>query len=355
MWSMLLAAAGFSLALCIALAPLAPRFGLVDHPSSRKLHSDPVPLVGGVAIFLALFIVLLSSGPLSRSVQPLLLACGLLMLAGLADDRRHLSPVLRFAIQISACLLMIFMGGVVLKDFGSLVWAGTLSLGWLSVPLTIFAAIGVINSFNMIDGMDGLSSMVFMIACIAMAWLAAMAGRDANVLLLGVAAAAVFGFSLLNTRLPWKRNKAFVYLGDSGSIFLGLFLAWQFIDLGNGDDRAFAPMTAVWLFGLPMLDTTYLMRRRWRRGGSAFDADQFHLHHAFLKAGFSVFQTWAAIAALVLLSTVIGLAGHLLGWPEYLMFDGYIVCGLFYYHFMDRCWRKKRFLGRKMATEAASN
>ena len=353
-WRMMLAAAGFTAALCFALAPLARRYGLIDHPSGRKLHFRPVPLVGGVAVFLALFLVLLSSGQLDRSVLPLLLACGLLMVAGMADDRRHLSPILRFAIQITACLVMIFMGGVVLKDFGSLVWAGTLSLGMISIPMTIFAAIGVINAFNMIDGMDGLASMVFMVACISMAWLAAMAGHDTNVMLLTVAAAAVFGFSLLNTRLPWKKS-ARVFLGDSGSVFLGFFLAWQFIDLGNGDDRAFAPITAVWLFGIPMLDTTYLMRRRWRRGDSAFDADQFHLHHAFLKAGFSVGQTWLAMAFLVLLSTSIGITGHLLAWPEYLMFYGYVLFGLAYYRTMDRCWKNKRFLGRPVVSETITH
>ncbi len=347
MWAVLLAAAGFSLASCLALIPLARRFGLVDRPSGRKLHSKPVPMVGGVAIFLTLLIVLLASGQLARSMQPLLLACGLLMVAGLVDDRHQLSPLLRFIIQAVACLVMIYMGGTVLTDFGSLLWDGVLSLGWLSVPITIFAALGVINAFNMIDGMDGLSSMVFMIAGISVMWLAAIAGRDANVLLLSVATAAVFGFSLLNTRLPWKKG-AQVFLGDSGSVFLGFFLAWQFIDLANGAGRAFAPITAVWLFAIPMLDTTYLMRRRWRRGGSALDADQNHLHHAFLRAGFSVTRTWAAITALVLLTTTIGLAGHALGWPQYLMFYGYIAFGLVYYRSMDRCWRQGRFLGRRL-------
>ena len=118
----------------------------------------------------------------------------------------------------------------------------------MSVPMTIFAALGVINAFNMMDGIDGLSSMIFIVASTAMAWLALQAGHTSNAAILIIAAGATLGFFMLNARLPWNK-RARVFLGDSGSVFLGLLLAWQFIDLGNGDDRAFSPMTAVWLLG----------------------------------------------------------------------------------------------------------
>ena len=349
--AVLLAAAGLSLALCLLLTPLARRVGLMDKPSRRKVHGKPVPLVGGFAIFLTMAIIILLATPFGSEAIPLLLACGLLMVAGLVDDRQELSPAVRFVLQIVACCIMIFAGGAVLTDFGSLMWDGVLSLGWFSVPITIFAALGVINAFNMVDGIDGLSSMIFMIACTAMAWLALQSGQDTSAGLLIIAVAAVFAFFLLNARLPWNQH-ARVFLGDSGSVFLGLFLAWQLIDLGNGDDRAFEPMTAVWLLGIPLLDTLRLMWQRWRRGGSPFAADQFHLHHAFLKAGFSVSQTWAAIIGLVTFTTAIGLAGHILGWPEYLMFYGFVVFGLVYLRVMYCCWRDDHFLGRQLTTEA---
>lgn len=349
-WFVGLAAGGFSFTLCLLLSSVANRMGWLDNPGSHKTHTTAIPQIGGVAIYLAMAIVLVLATQLQSDLLMLLLACGLLMIAGLVDDTRELSPFVRFILQILACSIMIFAGDVVLTDFGLLMWNGLFSLGWLSVPVTIFAALGVINAFNMVDGMDGLSSGIFLIACAALIWFAQQAGQTTNAILLVIAMGAVFGFFLLNARLPWNRG-ARLYLGDSGSVFLGLFLAWQLIDLGNGEDRAFVPMTAVWLLGIPLLDTTRLMTQRWRAGGSALAADQFHLHHAFLKSGFSVVQTWFAIMGLALFTTFVGLAGHILAWPDYLMFYGYLVFCLVYLRVMHRCWHDGRFLGRDVSSD----
>ncbi len=347
-WVGPLAAAALSLLLCLLLDPIAHHIGLLDKPSARKVHHKPIPLVGGTAIFLAFVIVVFLITPFGDAAWPLIAASGLMLVTGMLDDWRNLSPRIRFVLQIAACSIMIFAGGVVLTDFGSLMWNGVFSLGWLSVPITIFAALGVINAFNMMDGIDGLSSLIFIVAASAMAWLALQAGQVFNATMLIIAIGAVAGFFLLNARLPWNR-RARVFMGDSGSAFLGLFLAWQFIDLGNGNDRAFFPMTAVWLLGVPLLDTTRLMTQRWHNGGSALVADQFHLHHAFLKAGFSVRQTWAAMALLIAFTTLIGLAGQINAWPEYLMFYGYVVFSLVYLCVMHHCWKDHRFLGRDVA------
>jgi UDP-GlcNAc:undecaprenyl-phosphate GlcNAc-1-phosphate transferase len=342
--------AGISTLLCVVLTPVARRIGLIDHPSDRKVHCTPTPLVGGTAVFIALVMAISLATPYASEALPLLAACGLMLITGMLDDLHELSPLTRFIIQILACCIMIFASGVVLTDFGSLMWNGVFQLGWLSIPITIFAALGVINAFNMMDGIDGLSSMIFIIAGTAMAWLGLRAGHSFNAVMLTMAVAAVIGFFLLNARFPWNK-KARVFLGDSGSAFLGLFLAWQFVDLGNGDDRAFAPITAVWLLGVPLCDTIRLMVHRWKKGGSSMEADQYHLHHAFLKAGFSVNQTIIGIAVLVLFTTIVGLTGHVQAWPEYLMFYGYIAFGLFYLYIMRRCWVHGRFLGRDVAAE----
>ena len=347
--TILLATAGISMVLCVMLAPVAKRFDLIDHPSDRKVHRTPTPLVGGTAVFIALVMAVSLATSYISEALPLLAACGLMLITGMLDDLRELSPRTRFIMQILACCIMIFASGVVLTDFGSLMWNGVLPLGWFSIPITIFAALGVINAFNMVDGIDGLSSMIFIIAGTAMAWLALRAGHSFNAAMLTIAVAAVIGFFLLNARFPWNK-KAKVFLGDSGSAFLGLFLAWQFIDLGNGADRAFAPMTAVWLLGVPLCDTIRLMIHRWKKGGSSMEADQYHLHHAFLKAGFSVNQTITGIAVVVLFTTTIGLTGQIQGWPEYLMFYGYICFGLVYLYIMRVCWKHGRFLGRDVAT-----
>ena len=336
--------------LCMLLTPMAHRFGLLDHPSDRKVHRSSIPLVGGLAIYIALVIATTVATTYAFDALPLLAACALMLVTGVLDDLHELSPITRFIMQILACCIMIFASGVVLTDFGSLMWNGVFQLGWFSIPITIFAALGVINAFNMMDGIDGLSSMIFIVATAAMALLALRAGHMLNLAMLLIAVFATLGFFMLNARLPWNK-RARVFLGDSGSMFLGLFLAWQFIDLGNGDDRAFSPMTAVWLLGVPLVDTIRLMTQRWKRGGSSMQADQYHLHHAFLKAGFTVWQTTFSITILVLFTTAIGLAGQILGWPEYLMFYAYIAFGLVYLRIMRTCWHHGRFLGRDVATK----
>jgi len=349
-WIITTATASLSLVLCLLFVPIARHIGLLDHPSERKVHQSSVSLAGGPAIYLAMVLSVFLTTSYGALSLPLFAACGLMMFTGLLDDLHELSPLTRFILQILACCIMIFSGDVLLTDFGSLMWDGVFSLGWLSIPITIFSALGVINAFNMMDGIDGLSSMIFMVAGTAMAWLALRAGFVVNGGLLMVAVAAVFGFFLLNVRLPWNQS-ARVFLGDSGSLFLGMLLAWQFIDLGNGNNRAFAPMTAVWLMAVPMADTIRLMTQRWLRGGSSLEADQYHLHHAFLKAGFTVNQTVVAITMLVLFTTGTGLAGQIFAWPEYLMFYAYMVFGLIYLYLMRRCWRDGRFLGREINHE----
>lgn len=348
-WPILMTTAGLSLVLCLLLTPMARRIGLLDHPSARKVHRRSTPLVGGVAIFLAMLITLTTATPYTAQAVPLLLACTMMLITGMLDDMYELGAKIRFVMQALACCIMIFGSGIVLTDFGSLMWDGVLGLGWLSIPITIFCALGVINAFNMMDGIDGLSSMVFIIAGTVMAWMALGAGLMFNASMLIIVVGATLGFFLLNARLPWNK-RARIFLGDSGSMLLGMFLAWQFIDLGSGDDRAYSPIIAVWLLGLPLIDTTRLMTQRWRDGRSSMDADQYHLHHAFLKAGFSVFQTGAAMTALVLFTTTIAITGHVLQWPEYLMFYGYLAFCLAYLYIMRRCWHQARFLGRDVAT-----
>ena len=342
-WLPSIAAAFLTVVFALVLMPLARNFGWMDRPAGRKAHAGPTPLVGGVAIFLSCTLVVFTSRlPFDNY---LLLACSIVLVSGLVDDRWPLNPVTRFGAQILACLVMVYFGGVVLNDFGSLFWDRVLNLGPFSVPVTVFAALGVINAFNMIDGMDGESGSVFLVCCLGMAVLAARTGQFDAVMLLMIAAGAVLGFLALNARLPWNQRGR-IFLGDSGSLLLGFFLAWMFIDLGNGDNRAFAPMTAVWIFGIPLLDTTRLIRRRWREGGSAFAADRFHLHDAFLRARFTTGQTWLFMTLLCILSALVGVLSEIYAVPEYLRFYGFIVFGLVYLAIMRRTWRTRKFLGR---------
>jgi len=335
--------------LALALVPMARRFGLVDHPGGRKVHEAPTPMTGGPAIFVTLTLFLFAHLADDRFAQALLAGGGLLFLAGLADDRRHLSPWVRFIVQVSACLFMVYWGGVHLEDFGGLFTSSVLELGPLYIPITIFAALGVINAFNMIDGMDGVAGGLFMVSAVGLALYAGFGGVVHLHWILVAALFAVLGFLLLNARFPWN-PRARVFMGDSGSTFLGFLLAWSFISLGNdfneSGQRAFMPMTAVWLIAVPLLDTTTLMWHRWREGGSALRGDQHHLHHAFLRAGFSTGQAWLGILSLAIVLAAVGALFEASALPDHYSFWTFLAVAYGYLWTMRRTWRIQRFLGR---------
>ncbi|MBT8039540.1 MAG: undecaprenyl/decaprenyl-phosphate alpha-N-acetylglucosaminyl 1-phosphate transferase [Gammaproteobacteria bacterium] len=339
----------FSAGLALGLIPLARTLDLLDHPGARKVHLSTTPMTGGPAIFISFGLFLLAYFPEDRFVQALLAGGGLLLITGLADDRQHLAPWVRFFVQIAACLLMIYWPGIYLSDFGSLFTSDVLGLGALNLVITIFAALGVINAFNMIDGMDGLAGGIFMVSGTGLAIYAGLNGLVQTHWMLVAVLFAVAGFLLLNARLPWNA-RARVFLGDSGSTFLGFLLAWAFIALGSDSNeigqRAYMPMTAVWLFAVPLLDTATIIWHRWRSGSSAFRGDQHHLHHAFLRAGFSTGQAWFGI---MLLAIVLAGAGSFFeagSFPDYYSFWAFILVAFVYFRLMRRTWRIQRFMGR---------
>jgi UDP-GlcNAc:undecaprenyl-phosphate GlcNAc-1-phosphate transferase len=348
-WWILPLVALLTAGLCLALIPLARRTGWRDHPGERRVHDSATPLTGGPAMLIAFGVLLAASLPQNHFLQGLAAGSLLLFLTGFIDDRRHIPAPVRFLLQIVACAIMITWADVRLDDFGRLFTPSVLSLGWLSVPITLFSALGVINAFNLIDGMDGLGGSIFLVAAGGMALSAALAGQHQMLSLLLVLMAGVLGFLLLNARFPWNPT-ARLFMGNSGSMMLGFILAWCFIALGNDHNeagqRAFMPMTAVWLFAVPLLDTTTQIWRRWRAGLSPFDADQKHLHHAFLRAGYSTGEAWVSIT---LVAAVLGAFGLLLdvsGLPEYWSFWIFLAFAFAYYFYIRRSWQKQRFLGR---------
>ncbi|MDZ4730659.1 MAG: MraY family glycosyltransferase [Xanthomonadales bacterium] len=328
---------------------MALKWNWVDLPNTRKVHEQATPVVGGVAIYIALSVAFLATCWLMpawfQEFSWLWLGALLLLATGVVDDSHHLSPPLRFLLQICVCLIMIKPGGVVLSNFGTLFSSQVQDLGLLSVPVTLFAALGVINAFNMIDGMDGLSCSILIIAMSGMTAFAIHGGQFGSAWVLLLTLVSVAGFLMFNARFPWN-PKARAFLGNSGSLLLGFVLAWFFILLGNGPKQVFMPMTAVWLFAVPLLDTSTLIWTRWRQGRSVFKADNYHLHHAFLRAGFSVEATWLAITGLALMLATIGVTIELSSLPGQYSFYVFMVVAFTYYFYLRHCWASQKFLGR---------
>src|SRR5258708_7206730 len=246
----------------IVLARAAGVLNLVDHPGGRKAHARPVPLVGGLAIFIALLGAAIV-GAITHSAGYFLFALSIVIAVGLWDDVAEISPRVKFLIQIVASSLMIWGAGVELNSVGNILGWRPIGLSFLAVPLTIFAIVGVINSVNMMDGLDGLGGSI---ALLAFAWYAAVEADSCLEVQLKIAlifCGAIAGFLLFNLRFPWQPH-ARVFLGDAGSLMIGFALGWVAIDLTQGAGRHFPPIAALLVLLPPLPDCGSLMTGRLR-------------------------------------------------------------------------------------------
>jgi UDP-GlcNAc:undecaprenyl-phosphate/decaprenyl-phosphate GlcNAc-1-phosphate transferase len=319
------------------LLPVAYRINLIDRPRGHKVHGRPTPLVGGISMFIGFSVAALTiDGALS--VYGFLFAGALvLVVVGVMDDLHELSPTSRFAAQISVGLMMSIGAGVQLHDLGYLLGPNwMLTLGILTLPVTLFATVGVINAVNMADGLDGLAGSMVMVTTAALMVLAGLEGELAVAAILAVFASVILAFLMLNLRI---KGRALVFMGDAGSTFLGFVLAWFLIALSQGEQRLYSPVTALWIFALPLIDTVSIMVRRILFGRSPFQADREHMHHLLLALGLSAKQTLLVMVALASLAACIGLAGELLEIAEHRMFLGFSGVFAGYLWITTRFWR----------------
>ena len=321
----------------ILLSRAAGVLNLIDHPGGRKGHSRPVPLVGGLAIFVALLGAATVVG-IASSAGYFLFALSIVIAVGMWDDVVEISPRVKFAIEIVASGLMVWGAGVQLHSVGDLLGWRPIGLWWFAVPLTVFAVVGVINSLNMMDGLDGLGGSI---AFVAFAWYAAVAGfsgLDVQFKTALIFCGAIGGFLLFNLRFPWQ-PQARVFLGDAGSLMMGFALGWFAIDLTQGEGRSMPPIAALWVLLLPLADCVSLMVRRVSRRNSPFLADSHHIHHYLLARGYTHGQTLAILVGLSCAFGAVGFFGWRLGVPEPFLFWPFFA-GFFGYHFwIKRAWR----------------
>jgi UDP-GlcNAc:undecaprenyl-phosphate GlcNAc-1-phosphate transferase len=215
----------------------------------------------------------------------------------------------------------------------------------IAVPLTVVALVGLVNAINMLDGLDGLAGGVSVAMLSWLVVLATLQGQGAYQLITVVSVAATAAFLLLNGRWPW-RHRAEVFLGDAGSMSLGLIVGWSVIGISQAENPVVSPMAYLWIVALPVMDTLSLTVRRLLRGRHPFIADRDHIHHLFLRAGFT---PGGASYCLVAISLAVGGAGvtaALAGVPDWLL--GVSLAGLIslHYVFVRYAWRTMKALGR---------
>ncbi len=319
----------------IGLSRLAPRLGLMDTPSVRKTHARPVPVTGGLALFVSLLTVsALWSDQWPVFVWPLMAGGLLLVAVGVFDDVFELSPQWRFLAQALAIILVVALSGESIGTFGFLLsgqWP--VDLGWLAVPVTVFGVIGVINAVNMADGIDGLAASLVLVG-LSLLWVMVPdpAWRRWLVLL------GVLLLVFLVANLAGGRRQ--VFLGDAGSAFLGFVLAWLVVHFSQGEYRRIYPVTALWLLALPVFDTIFVMTQRLLAGRSPFAPDRCHVHHLLLRRGYSPRK---ALLVLVVYALILAQTGWLMlhyQVPEHWQFYAFVALSGVYYVMIRRGWRQ---------------
>lgn len=330
-------------ALIAGLRPLAHRIGLVDRPNARKAHLGDIPLIGGLGIVGSFVLAGLLFGAVPAPSVGFLAAGLVLALGGLLDDFYDLPAFVKLAFQIAGISLMCFLGGTVVYSLGVLIpGLSPIELGLFAVPFTLIGAVGLINAVNLSDGLDGLAGLQMIVAFTALAFLADRGGAvalDELLVLIG----CVGGFLFFNARVL-GRKKASVFMGDTGTMFLGFAYVWFAIRLSSGGDAVMSPVTALWLLAVPILDTVTMIIRRISRGRSPFEADKEHLHHVFLMAGFTVGETVMIFTGMAVATASIGIAGDVLGVSDATMLAAFVAAAALYLWIVLRAWSVMRFL-----------
>lgn len=267
---------------------------LVDSPDYRKLQKYPVPVLGGLAVFFGLLLGTLCFAALNGGMLgsvPVLLAASVMLYVGMMDDMYGLSPLSRLFIEIVAVAGMIFGSGMCVDSLHGLWGVGTFTW-WIAVPLTIFAGVGLINAYNMVDGVNGLSSGLCISASLFLAivfWIRKDFVECALALCFG---AALIPFLLHNV----FGEKSRMFIGDAGTMVMGTLVSWFMIRVLSGQNpdlylgQKNTPCLVALMISIasvPVFDTLRVMTGRLFRGESPFHADRTHLHHVFITLGVS--------------------------------------------------------------------
>lgn len=298
----------FSMAFLISLAltptakVIAYKIGAIDVPKDkRRVHKEPTPRLGGLAIYYGFLISVLFFCNIDKQLIGIVAGSLLIVGVGIIDDVMQLRASIKFVVQIIAALIVVF-SDVRIEAISmpiAFVPGGILSLGVLSVPITVLWIVGVTNAVNLIDGLDGLAVGISSIATFSLFFIAILAGEPTVAILAAALAGSCLGF------LPYNFNPAQIFMGDTGSTFLGYMLSIICI---QGLFKGYVLISFIVPFlilGLPIFDTAFAILRRIKNKKPIMSPDRGHLHHRLMDMGFSQKQT---VAILYVITMILGLS-----------------------------------------------
>lgn len=284
----------------------ACKLGAIDVPKDeRRMHKVPIPRMGGLAIFLGFIISVLLFVEIDDQMKGILLGSVIIVVMGIIDDITPLRASLKFVVQILAALIPIYYGVQItcITNPNLLSDNPYWNFGWLSVPITVIWIVGLTNAVNLIDGLDGLAIGVSSISALTMLAIAILVAEPQVAVIMAALVGACIGF------MPYNMNPAKIFMGDTGSTFLGYILACITI---QGLFKFYAVISFVVPFlilGLPIFDTMFAIIRRISHGQNPMAPDRSHVHHRLIDMGLNQKQ---AVATLYVISAILGLSAVVL-------------------------------------------
>ena len=257
---------------------LAFKIGAVDVPrDGRRMHSVPIPRIGGLAIFIGFALTILSFCPMSKFLAVVLFGALIIVVMGVLDDVFALNAWLKFVIQLAVAIFAVIEGVTI--EFVAL-GNEMIPLGFWAYPITVIWIVGLTNSINLIDGLDGLACGVSAICSMSLFVVMLILGDFQSALIIAIVIGACIGF------FPFNAHPAKIFMGDTGAQTLGYLLSLIAIEGVFKTHTVFSFLIPLSIFGLPLFDTLFAIARRLINGKSPFSSDRGHIHHRLIDMGF---------------------------------------------------------------------
>jgi len=317
---------------------VAEHVGALDIPNERKVHKKPIPRLGGLGIYLGFLTGYMIFGEATPIMNSILIGSFIIILTGVMDDIKPLKPLSKFAGQLVAALVVTIYGGILIKDISA--FGFSINFGIFAYPLTVFFMLGCINCINFIDGLDGLASGIAAIFFLSIGIIAACRCQiDLAFVITFIMLGSCLGFLVHNF------NPASIFMGDSGSMFLGFIMSVVTM-LGYKNVMMSSMIIPLLLLSVPILDTIFAILRRKLKGESISKPDKSHIHHQFLKRGFSQKGTALTIYTITFMFAAASVV--------YVLVDalaGYIIYGILLFIFIVFALKTDIIFSRKKKKE----
>lgn len=269
----------FVVAITPFMKKIAFHVNAIDKPNKRKVHTTPMPRLGGLGIYGGFLLGYMIFGQHSETMNSILIGSIVIIITGIIDDIKPLKASHKFIGQLIAALIVVFYGHVILADVSA--FGIYINFSFLSYPLTLIFILGCINCMNLIDGLDGLAAGISAIYFLTIGIIATISGSTGlDFVLTFIMLGSTLGF------LVYNFNPASIFMGDSGSMFLGFIIAIIAL-LGFKNVTMTSIIIPLLILAIPILDTLFAIIRRALKGESISTPDKFHIHHQLLNRNFS--------------------------------------------------------------------